>query len=63
MLIYYEFIKMLEDANTLCDVKNYLKEHYIEILGSDYLDYMSNAFSNKFEFYCGSLEGLINNLF
>ena len=62
MIIYQEFLQVLNDSNNLDEFKDYLREHYIEILSSDYIDYMSNDFSNKYQYYCGSLEDLINNL-
>lgn len=62
MIIYQEFLKVLNESNNLDEFKEYLKEHYIELIGSDYFDFMSNDFSSKFEFYCGSLLSLINNL-
>lgn len=62
MIIYQEFLQVLNDSNNLDEFKEYLRDHYIEILSSDYIDYMSNDFSNKYQYYCGSLESLINNL-
>ena len=61
MTIYYEFMRVLEDSENIDEIVDYLKDNdnWITILGNDNLDYMSNAFSNKYEFYDGMLEDLI----
>lgn len=59
---YYEFMRVLEDSKNIDEIVDYLKDNdnWICILGNDNLDYMSNAFSNKYQFYDGMLEDLIN---
>lgn len=58
---YYEFMRVLEDSENIDEIVDYLNDNdnWITILGNDYLDYMSNAFSDKYQFYNGMLEDLI----
>ncbi len=64
MILFNEFLKRLYTSDHLDD-KNflgYLKDNAIALLGSDYIDDMSNEFSNKYDLYEGSFEGLVSDL-
>lgn len=64
MILFNEFLKELYTSDHL-DNKHfleYLKENAIALLGSDYIDDMSNEFSNKYDLYNGSFEGLVGDL-
>lgn len=64
MVLYNEFLSELRESSRLDDkyFLAYLEKNAVAFLGSDFIDDMSNAFSNKYDLYEGSFEGLLGDL-